>query len=62
MVQGLRVWGLVAVEVKVAAAVEVWARAGVEWADHLLQGRVETVCARTVALMFRTRWVSRATR
>jgi len=44
--------------------VEVKARARVEagWADHLQQGRAETVCAQTAAIMFRTWWVSRATR
>ena len=52
MEQGLRVWGLAAVEgwvvaVKVAAGVKVWAPAGVEWAARLRLGRAETVFVRT---------------
>ena len=47
MVQGLRAWGRAAVEVWVADVVWVAPRARVEaeWADRLLQGRVEVASA-----------------
>ncbi len=64
MVQGLRAWGRAAVEVWVADVVWVAPRARVEaeWAARLRLGRAETVSARTAVIMFRTWWVSRATR
>jgi len=42
--------------------VEVKARVEAGWADHLQQGRAEVVSVQTVAIMFRTWWVSRAIR